>query len=143
MRVVLDTNVIVSGVLSSLGASNTILQAWRSGRFQLITSAPLLSELEDVLARPHITRRSGFSPAEAAALVQAIGDTAIVVSPTEHITLVRDPDDNRLLEAAGAVEAEYLVSGDKEVLDINEYGSTQVVTPARFVAILAATPGSE
>lgn len=137
MRAVLDTNVIVSAVLSSAGPPDSILRAWRGGSFHLVTSAPLLLELADVLARPHIRRRTGFSAAETAELVQMIADSAMVVEPTEAIDAVPgDAADNRLLEAAVAARADFIVSGDKRVLELESFRESAIVTPARFLALL-------
>jgi putative PIN family toxin of toxin-antitoxin system len=144
MRAVLDTNVIVSAVLSSSGPPDAILRAWRRGRFQLIISAPLLQELVGVLARPAIRRRAGFSPEESAELVATIADTAVVVEPSDEIhVFAEDPDDNRLLEAAVAARADYIVSGDKLVVALASFRDSQIISPARFLVLLTAEPESE
>ncbi len=137
MRAVLDTNVLVSAVLSRAGAPGAILRAWREDRFQLITSAPLLDELRDVLARPRIVERHGWSPEERLLFIVAFDESAIVVTPDDELRVVdEDPDDDRVLEAAITGGVDYIVSGDHHLLDLGEHAGIPIVTPARFVAAL-------
>ncbi len=141
MRAVLDTNVLVSAVLSDAGPPGSILRAWRAGSFQIVTSPPLLSELEAVLARPRIARRLGWSETERSAFVVALGESAMIVAPKKEIALIdADPADNRVLEAAAEAGADYIVSGDRHLLDLGSYEGIDIVTPARFAAILSTSP---
>jgi putative PIN family toxin of toxin-antitoxin system len=140
MRAVLDTNVIVSAVLSGGSPPDSILRAWRRKAFQLVTSAPLLRELETVLRRPHIANRLGWSARERRAFVGDLSEGAIVVVPERRLEVVlADPSDNRVLEAAIAAEVDYIVSGGQHLLDLKTYERVQIVTPARLVAVLAAS----
>jgi len=139
MRAVLDTNVLVSAMLSQGSPPDLILQAWRKGAFQLVTSPSLLRELDRVLARPRIRQRLGWSPSERRAFVTALSEGAVVVTPEVELEVIQaDPADNRLIEAAVQAEADYIVSGDRLLLDLDTYESIQIVTPARFAAILAS-----
>jgi putative PIN family toxin of toxin-antitoxin system len=139
MRAVLDTNVIVSAVLSGGSPPDSILRAWRKQAFQLVTSAPLLRELETVLKREHIAGRLGWSPGERRAFIGNLGAGAVVVIPKRRLEVVlADPSDNRVLEAAVAAQADYVVSGDQHLLGLKTYEDVRIVTPARFVAILVA-----
>ena len=137
MRAVLDTNVLVSAILSPTGPPDLILQAWRRGAFELITSAPLLMELRGVLGRPRIAKRLRRPPAEVATFLSDFSENALVVTPEEELHVVqRDPADSRVLKAAG--QADFVVSGDEDLLALS-YEGVSIVTPARFAAILAAS----
>jgi putative PIN family toxin of toxin-antitoxin system len=139
MRAVLDTNVIVSAVLSAGSPPDSVLRAWRKEAFQLVSSAPLLRELETVLKRDHIAGRLGWSPSERRAFIADLREGAIVVIPEKKMEVVlADPSDNKVLEAAVAGHADYIVSGDQHLLSLKTYDGVQIVTPARFVAILVA-----
>src|SRR5688572_3449284 len=65
-------------------------------------------------------------------------DDVLTVDPPEHLTLMRDPGDNRILEAAVAGEADYVITGDRQLLALGTYGGTAFVTPAAFREILDA-----
>jgi len=140
MRAVLDTNVLVSGLLVSSGHPADILRAWRIGRYQLVTSSPLLEELIDVLFRPRVLRRLPGTLDDVATFIADFARSAIVVTPTSSLNVIADPSDNRLLEAAIAGHADYIVSGDRDVVNLDQYQGIQVVTPARFDAILSTEP---
>ena len=128
-RVVLDTNVIVSGIGWG-GTPAAILDAVSDGQLVLVTSAPLLAELRRVLEYPRLAKviQGG---AQLADLVAASG---VVVSPSRVLTVVRDDDDNRVLEAAIEGAADYIVSGDTDLLDLGSFRGIPILTPAEFAA---------
>jgi len=137
MKAVLDTNVIVSAALIARSIPDKVLQAAKRREFDLLTSATLLDELEDVLERGGIAGRLGWSHDERSDFLSGIRERAIVVSPQTEITrITSDPDDNRVLEAAVEGRDDYIVTGDGHLLDLGRHESTDIVTPARFLAIL-------
>jgi len=140
MRAVLDTNVLVSAILIPRGHPATIVAAWRRGDFQLVTSAPLLEELANVLLRPRIRRRLAGSPDDIANFLLDLQQTAIVAAPSFELSVVRDAADNRVIEAAVAARADYVVSGDQDLTDLGSYREVSIVTPARFAAVLSTLP---
>ena len=128
-RAVLDTNVIVSG-LGWSGAPAAILDAVSDDRLVLVTSAPLLAELRRVLEYPKLAKviQGG---AQLADLVAASG---VVVVPDRVLTVVSDDDDNRVLEAAIEGTADYIVSGDADLLDLGSFQGIPIITPGEFAA---------
>jgi putative PIN family toxin of toxin-antitoxin system len=137
MRAVLDTNVLVSTVIST-GTPYRIYNAWLDDSFDLVTSLPLLAELEDVLARPRISERIPSTSSRGDELLTNLHNRAVWVDPGQQITCITaDPDDNRVLEAAVEGDVEFIVSGDRHLLDLGQHESIEIVTPAQFLAILA------
>jgi uncharacterized protein len=138
MRAVLDTNVLVSAVLSS-GTPYRIYAVWLDGEFEVAMSPALMAELEEIMTRPHIKERVQWSSSRLDAFFTAFRDRAVWVDPRHQITrLTADPDDNRVLEAAVEGHADYIVSGDRHLRDLKEHAGTEIVTPAQFLAILTA-----
>lgn len=128
---VLDTNVLVSGLGWRRSLPGRVIDIALQGRFVLITSEPLLSELERVLAYP----RLASVIAEPDELVRLVAEVAIVVEPGHELTVVeRDPADNRVFEAAVSARADFIVSGDSDLLEIGEFEGVRVVTPREFIA---------
>ena len=140
MIVVLDTNVIVSALISPLGTPARILSLWRQGHFTVVISGPLLAELRRAMTYPRVTAALRRPAQEVEEFLDEFASIPITL-PTRAMSASRDPDDNRFLEVALAGKADYLVSGDRDLLDLEEFEGIAIVTPARFLAILETTPG--
>ena len=138
MKAVVDTNVIVSAGLRSGTPPDAVVRAWIEARFEAITSEQLLRELETVLKRPRLARRLAWSQSDTVSFIAGLRRRATIVEPTVSLSVVtQDPSDNRVLEAALAGEAEYIVTGDQHLLELGDFEGVEIVTPARFVAVLA------
>jgi putative PIN family toxin of toxin-antitoxin system len=133
-RVVLDTNVLISAVLSPLGKPFACL-AWVLDNATLIVSRELLDELETRLARPKF--RKYVDDSRRRAFVEDLGLSAVQVELAGAVSVCRDPDDNKLLEIAVAGRADYLVTGDRDLLVISLFQGTPIVTPSRFITIVS------
>lgn len=134
MRAVLDPNVLVSAAISSAGPPRQMVGAWVEGRFELIASRALLDELSDVLARPKFRR--WISAAVAREFVDGLADDALLVDdPPARPAVSPDPDDDYLIALARAAQADYLVSGDRHLLDLED-PDPPVLTPAQFLELL-------
>ena len=133
-RAVLDTNVLVSALLSPGGPSAALLLELRAGAFELVASPTLLAELREVLGREKFRRY--VTEAEAVAYVDPIGHAATILDdpPPSARPLSADPDDEYLVDLARAATADVLVSGDAHLLDLRD--RLPVMTPAEFVARL-------
>lgn len=130
-RAVLDTNTIVSG-LGWGGPPGTVLDAALAGYFELVTTPILLDELRRVLAYPKLQAVIG----DADELIDLLALAAFVVTPTQAVKLVRDPDDDRLIEAALAAHADVIVTGDQDLLTLGYVEQTQILTPREFLEVL-------
>lgn len=137
MKAVLDTNVIVSGLWSPNGNPAAILAYLRRQEFDVVVSDELAAELQDVLGRRHILGHLRWTSNDAVRFALGYVASAIYVVPTFSIGILADESDNRLLEAASASEADYLVSGDKKVVALGAFARTEIVTPAQLVRILS------
>lgn len=134
MRVVADTNIIVSGLLWR-GNPNRILDAARRGDINLFTTAALLAELEDVLSRGKFVERLASARVEVRDLVLGYAALASVSEPAEiEPVILDDPDDDAVLACAVAVHCEVIVSGDSHLLDLKQYQNIRIVTAAEMLA---------
>lgn len=139
IRAVLDANVFITAVLTPAGTAAAVLEAWRSERFALLVSPPILDEIARVLAYPKIARRHGWSRKQILAFVQDLSGLAIVTPGQIQLSVIReDPDDDRYLECAVEGRAEYIVSGDRHLLALRTYRGIAIVPPRAFLAALPA-----
>jgi putative PIN family toxin of toxin-antitoxin system len=93
------------------------MEAFLQEHFTLVTSEPLLAEIADVLARPHIARRSHLTSAEIAELLQAMRVLAEIVEVGGEVVVCRDPDDDVVIETAHNGRVDVLVTGDRDLTD--------------------------
>lgn len=139
VRAVLDTNVLISGLVSEHGPPRQILDAWLADCYVLVTSLYLIEELIHVLSYPRIVERIRLDDAELAAILEALLSKAEVVPGQLRLPgVTRDPKDDAVVACAKEGEADVIVSGDQDLLVLGEYEGVRVVTPRRFVEILAS-----
>ena len=133
MRVVIDTNVFVSGLMIPDSVPGRIVRAWAQSGFTLVTSEPLMAELSEAITYPKIRRRVARSDEELAAFYTTIRLMAEVVDPEDvETSVLADPDDTVVLQTLIAGKADYLITGDKVLLALA--GRYLIVTPAQFAA---------
>ncbi|MGZ4190131.1 MAG: putative toxin-antitoxin system toxin component, PIN family [Actinomycetota bacterium] len=127
MRVVLDTNVLLSAI-SFGGVPRRLLQAVIDGRLRLVTSRHLLDEFEEILEE-----KFGFSKAAAVETRSELEVLAEIVEPVDVPKVCRDPDDDQVLDAAQAGAAEVIVTGDRDLLVLEWYNNIEMLPPAMFI----------
>jgi len=136
MRVVADTNTLVSGLLWQ-GAPRRLVDAAQARAIQFITSEPLLAELARVLTRAKFAgrmQRSGFT---ADALLAAYRDMAKIVTPADiPSTVPTDPDDDAVLAAALGGHAVLIVSGDRDLLDLKRFRDIPILRVGQALALI-------
>ena len=136
MRLVADTNVVVSGLLW-LGNSGRVLEAAAYGQVTLYTSPALIAELTGILTTSKLmprVERSGLALDE---LLARYLNVAIVVQPqTVPRVVPTDPDDDHVIACALAANAELIVSGDSDLLALKEYQGISIVSPAEATRMI-------
>ena len=139
MRLVVDTNILISSLLAGTSLPAHLIVLWREGRFDLLTSSDQLDELMRVTRYPKIRER--LAPTLAGRLINELRDIAVVVQNLPVVTVSLDPDDNYLLAMASAGAADFLVTGDKrDLLALKLYEGTKIVTVRDFLALHRRLP---
>ncbi len=127
MRIILDTNVLISALIVPEGAPSYLYQCWRRGRFTLISGEEQLDEFRRVTRHPRLERF--LDPATAGTMVNAVRALAALTGPLPRVEASPDPADNFLLAMAVAGKADYLVTGGgKHLLALARHGNTRIVT---------------
>jgi putative PIN family toxin of toxin-antitoxin system len=127
VRVVADTNTVLSAFLWG-GPPKQVLDAARERRIQLLASAALLAELEDVLTRPKFAARIAQIDSVPATLLRQYRALIGIVRPTVITPTSRDPDDDQVLACALAAGAEIIVSRDKDLLTLSPFEGIPILT---------------
>ena len=134
MRVILDTNILLSALLSPLGAPAKLLDAWERGTFTLIACDALIAEFRDVASRSFFRARLRASAAEL--LAAGLRDFSLFCRDLPSGPIAPDPKDSFLLALAEASQAAFLITGDKELLALQQDKSTRIITPVTMIAVL-------
>lgn len=145
IRTVLDTNVLVSSILSPDAVPGRIVRAWKNGAFEICLSPPLFEEVAQVLARPHIQKLAKYSTEQINGfLEQLLRISLLVEEPLSVEPVVEDdPDDDIVLATALAAGADAIVSGDHHLLEIKNYRGIPIVTPRDFLDLLGVDFGDQ
>jgi uncharacterized protein len=132
MRAVLDTNVLVSGLLKRRGNERLVLALALRRKFVALVSEPIWTEYQTVLHRPELKLR----PAEVEQTLTEFRKVADFISPTRTLSASPDESDNRFLECASAGRADYLVTGNKRHFPVR-YGRIQIVNARELIQLFA------
>tara|TARA_Y100000310_G_C20394867_1_gene674603 strand:+ start:61 stop:483 length:423 start_codon:yes stop_codon:yes gene_type:complete len=135
MKAVLDTNVLVSALLSRNGSPNHILR--QAGEtYQLFISHDILKETNRVLHEPKIQNIAKLTETEINQFLDSITSIATLIENPPILRVIKDdPDDNRILACAVKAKANYLVSGDKHLLSLSAYKEIEIISPGEFRAL--------
>jgi uncharacterized protein len=139
MIVVLDTNVVISALLSPKGSPAKVIDLWEAEAFDLAISPQLLDELERALKYERVQKYFKEPQSKIKALIKRIKSVGIMVNPQFELDVIAEnPDDNRVLECAVAANASYIISGDDHLLDLKIYQGIVVLPPAGVLALVDA-----
>lgn len=138
MRIILDTNILIAALMTRGTPPDRLYEAWRDGRFTLLTSELQIEELRRVTRREGVRFR--INPAEAGRLVNDLRHMATMLTRLPTVTVSPDPYDNFLLAMAEAGKADLLVTGDKRgLLDLSSHAGTRIMTARAAVDRLGSS----
>jgi len=135
LRIAIDTNVIVSSILSRKGAPAELLNAWRERRFLLLTSSAIVAEVRAVLQYPHIRKKYPVNDNDVEQVITLLEHDALLVTGEAEVTgsIPDDPKDEMVLACAVDGEADVIVSGDHHLIDLESFLDIPIMTPRQFL----------
>lgn len=140
LLVVVDTNIIVSGLIFKKGSSSNVIKALKNGKFDLIISGPLFSEYKQVLPRKKFTVKYKLTNEEITDFIVLVDSITKKATPLNKLPVkVRDSKDEIVLKTAMGGEADYLVTGDNDLLILNgnpALGKLKIISVKDFLKIL-------
>jgi len=134
IRAVIDTNLLVSYALTKGATLSRLIAHWEKATFVYLMSPPMIEELRDVLKRPRLREKMAVDPQYLIDIVEM--DTERVAGELALAGVCRDPKDHIFIACAVEGEADYIVSGDKDVLDLGEYQGIKIVQAGEFIVLL-------
>lgn len=131
MKVVLDTNVLISAIMFG-GKSRDVLEMGISGKIKIVISQDILKELAEVLVSKKFRAPVSFIQQT----IHELSEITELVIVTEKINVIKDdPDDNRILECAVCAKADYIVSGDSDLLTLKHFKKVKILSPSDFLRL--------
>lgn len=129
-KVVLDTNVYLSGIIFG-GNARHILDLTIEGKITTVTSPAILLEISDKLKN-----KFHWNKEQIIVTIKSIAKLGEVVTPKEKLQIVKkDKNDNKIIEAAYVADADFIITGDKHLLDIKKYQGIRIISPTQFLSI--------
>ena len=137
IKAVLDTNQFVSGLILRRSVPGQVLQAWYEHKYILITSREILQEIERVLYYPHIFQKYRLTKKDIETVMTIVEHRSVIILDVPKVNIIKDdPTDNKILGCALAAKADYIVSGDRHLLDLRKYKDISIVTAREFLEII-------
>ncbi len=138
LRVVVDTNVLVSGLFGIKNSpSSQILKAVRTQKIILVTSPVVLEEVHEVINRKRIVKLTKMTTRQRVNFMDKLIERSDVTAGKQFVEHVgRDSKDDKFLACAVEAKADYLITGDKDLLVLKEHGEIKILTPREFLEVL-------
>ena len=139
VRVVLDTNILISALITKGSPPDRLYQAWLRGVIKLVTSKAQIRELADVLARPRLQRF--LDPDEAKTIVENIDTRAVILDQLPDVVASPDPSDNQILATAVAGTVDLIITGDRKgMLDLQSIEGIPIMTARDALELVTRSP---
>lgn len=137
IRAVIDTNIFVSGVISSKGSPRKLLELARKGVFKVVSSISINREILEVLHRDYIYSKYGLQEDIVDDIASFLYEGTVLTEDSYTISKVKkDPADNKFIECAIEGEADYIVSGDDHLLSLKHHKEIQIISVKDFLKLL-------
>lgn len=138
LRIVVDTNIFISAAFRKPPSlPHAIYESIKSQNCILITSPAILEEIEDVINRKEIAKRTEMNQAQRKKFIKDLIDITLIVTGEGDQNIIKDdPDDDKFLYTAADGNADYIVSGDHHLLDLKEYNGIPILSPKDFLETL-------
>lgn len=131
MRIVVDTNIIISAIYFG-GLPRTLFEMFEKGNFEVVASHSILEEYEEVIHRMQ-KKSKARDPEEIAHFIRVLTEKSIFIQPRHRKKYSRDPDDDKFIHCAQSGKAFYIVSGDSDLLDLDKIDDIEIVTAREFL----------
>ena len=134
IKAVIDANVFISSALAPGSIPDKVIDLVRQGKITLVISPDILAEIREVLLYPKIKKRLKLTTKDADEFVSQIAKTALITAGLFDLKVIEaDPKDDKYLACALEGQADYIISGDRHLLDLKSYHGIKIMTPGAFL----------
>jgi len=137
IRAVVDTNILISGLISPFSYPREIEKRWRDGEFVLVTSREIIKEINRVLYLPRIQGKYHLTEYDIQVFILTLMNKSDYVA--ERLTIkgvAPDPGDDKIISCAVEAQADFIVTGDKDLLQLGEYNGIKIINAETFIKVL-------
>jgi len=136
-RVVIDTNVLISGIIQKKGFPYKVVKCWEKGDITAVTSLTMIEEAKKVLNYPKIKKKYALAEDSIKQILLNLLRYSLVIDNPPSLNVIKeDTEDNKVLSTAIEGKADFIVSGDSHLLDLRSYKGIEIMTPKRFCEIM-------
>jgi hypothetical protein len=134
MKLVIDTNVFISGIFWAGNFCSEIIDKWKNKKFELVSSIEIIEELIETLRNFKIKMPEEIIQRWKTMIIE----NSIIVEPTTKLNIVKDdPDDNKFIETALTGKADFIISQDKHLLKLKKYQTINLISPKEFLDLIS------
>jgi putative PIN family toxin of toxin-antitoxin system len=139
LKIILDTNVVASFLVTNSDFVKKIMDLKNSKKLDIYSSGEIFEELKSTLQKPKIKDILKVNQKKVASFLAYYKYKINFAKPTSKVSICRDPKDNKFLELAKEIEADYLISGDNDLPELRKFENTEILKPTQFKAKFDST----
>ena len=136
LKVVIDTNNFISSLINRKGPSAQLIKLWQHGYFTLVICDPIIEEIRRVLTYPRLAKKYKLQQDDIEVFIRLLEQEAVILSDLPDVKVIEDdPDGNKFIACALRSGAEYIVSGDKHLLELAKFKKVSIITVRDFLKL--------
>jgi uncharacterized protein len=137
MKLIIDTNIFYSAIGFDNAIYDFVYSVFASVNCRVYCSTAIMDELKAKLFSPKFDQKTKnrLSEKQKSEFISILTDNVIFVESFEKLAICRDPDDDKFLELALAIDADFIISGDKDLLELTQFQNTKILKPSQFIAL--------
>ena len=136
LKIIIDTNVVISFLITNSDFIKKIIELKNRRKADLHSSTEIFEEIKNTLQKPKIKELLKVNPRKVASFMALYKYNLIFEEPYHSIDVCRDSKDDKFLELSKTIQADFLITGDKDLLELKQFENTQILKPSEFIAKL-------
>lgn len=134
LKIIIDTNVVISFLITNSDFIKKIIELKNLRKVDLYCSLEIFEEVKNTLQKPRIKEVLKVNPKKIASFMALYKYKLIFEKPCHSVNICRDPKDNKFLELSKTIQADFQITGDKDLLELKQFESTKILNPSEFIA---------